>query len=62
MALLMGLLVSIEREHAQKDAPWFPGNRTFPLIALFGFLCGLAALAGQKWMLPIGLAGVYASL
>jgi len=34
MALLMGLLVGIEREHAHKDLPWFAGIRTFPLITL----------------------------
>jgi uncharacterized membrane protein (DUF4010 family) len=60
MALLMGLLVGIEREHSHKDIPWFAGIRTFPLITLFGFLCGLAALAGWGWMLPVGLAGVSA--
>jgi uncharacterized membrane protein (DUF4010 family) len=60
MALLMGLLVGIEREHAHKDLPWFAGIRTFPLITLFGFLCGLADQSGQKWILPVGLAGVSA--
>ena len=60
MALLMGLLIGVEREHAHKDLPWFAGIRTFPLITLFGFLCGLATLAGQKWLLPVGLAGVSA--
>ena len=68
MALLMGLLIGIEREHsigverehAQKDIPLIAGIRTFPLITLFGFLCGLAAKAGWGWMLPVGLAGVCA--
>jgi uncharacterized membrane protein (DUF4010 family) len=60
MALLMGLLVGVEREHSHKDIPWFAGIRTFPLITLFGFLCGLAAQAGFGWMLPVGLAGVSA--
>jgi uncharacterized membrane protein (DUF4010 family) len=68
MALLMGLLIGIEREHSigierepsQKDFPFFAGVRTFPLITLFGFLCGLAARAGWGWMLPVGLAGVCA--
>src|SRR5208337_2563784 len=60
MALLMGLLIGIEREHAQKDTPLIAGIRTFPLITLFGFLCGLAAKAGWGWMLPVGLAGVCA--
>ncbi len=58
MVLLMGLLIGIEREHAQKDTPLIAGIRTFPLITLFGFLCGLAARAGWGWMLPVGLAGV----
>ena len=60
MALLMGLLIGVEREHAHKDLPWFAGIRTFPLITLFGFLCGLASQAGEKWMLPVGLTGVSA--
>jgi uncharacterized membrane protein (DUF4010 family) len=60
MALLMGLLVGVEREHerSQKGLPIFAGIRTFPLITLFGFLCGFAALAGYGWMLPVGLAAV----
>ena len=60
MALLMGLLIGVEREHAHKDLPWFAGIRTFPLITLFGFLCALAAQSGAKWMLPVGLAAVSA--
>jgi uncharacterized membrane protein (DUF4010 family) len=62
MALLMGLLVGIEREHerSRMAIPFFAGIRTFPLITLFGFLCGLAALAGYGWMLPVGLAAVSA--
>jgi uncharacterized membrane protein (DUF4010 family) len=68
MALLMGLLIGLEREHSigaerepsEKPIPFFAGVRTFPLITLFGFLCGLAARAGWGWMLPVGLAGVCA--
>jgi len=60
MALLMGLLIGIEREHYEKDGLLFAGVRTFPLITLFGFLCGLAAGAGWRWMLPVGLASVSA--
>jgi len=60
MALLMGLLIGIEREHSQEDVPLFAGIRTFPLITLFGFLCGFAAKAGWGWMLPVGLVGVSA--
>jgi uncharacterized membrane protein (DUF4010 family) len=68
MALLMGLLIGLEREHSanveressQKEIPSFAGVRTFPLITLFGFLCGLTARAGWGWLLPVGLAGVCA--
>jgi len=68
MALLMGLLIGLEREHSaniereasQNEVPFFAGVRTFPLITLFGFLCGLTARAGWGWLLPVGLAGVCA--
>jgi uncharacterized membrane protein (DUF4010 family) len=61
MVLLMGLLVGLERQHSQKtDEPLFAGFRTFPVIALTGFLSGLLAHAGFPWMLPVALAGVSA--
>ncbi len=61
MALLMGLLIGLERQHSQKaDEPLFAGFRTFPVIALTGFLSGLMARAGYPWMLPVALAGVAA--
>ena len=42
MALLMGLLIGLEREHSQKgEGALFAGVRTFPLIALIGFLAAL---------------------
>lgn len=61
MALLMGLLIGLEREHSQKeDEPLFAGVRTFPIITLIGFLSGLVARAGSFWALPVALAGVSA--
>ena len=61
MVLLMGLLIGLERQHSQKvDEPLFAGFRTFPVIALTGFLSGLLARAGFLWMLPVALAGVSA--
>jgi uncharacterized membrane protein (DUF4010 family) len=60
MALLLGLLIGMEREHSKEQIPLFAGIRTFPLITMFGFLCGLTARAGWGWMLPVGLAGVCA--
>jgi uncharacterized membrane protein (DUF4010 family) len=59
MSLLMGLLIGLERQHSQKpDEPLFAGIRTFPLIALLGFLSGLGARAGWMWLLPVAFAGV----
>ena len=61
MVLLMGLLIGLERQHSQKtDEPLFAGFRTFPVIALTGFLSGLLARAGYPWVLPVALAGVSA--
>ena len=47
MVLLIGLLIGLERQHSQKaDEPLFAGFRTFPVIALTGFLAALMARAG----------------
>jgi len=59
MVLLMGLLIGLEREHSQaEDEPLFAGVRTFPLITLIGFVCGLVARVGSVWVLPVALVGV----
>jgi uncharacterized membrane protein (DUF4010 family) len=61
MALLMGLLIGIEREHSVGEAePLFAGVRTFPIIVLTGYLCGLLTQAGFTWALPVALAGTCA--
>lgn len=61
MALLMGLLIGLEREHSQREEEaLFAGVRTFPLITLTGFLAALVAKAGFDWVLPVALAGVCA--
>jgi uncharacterized membrane protein (DUF4010 family) len=61
MALLMGMLIGLEREHSQKeDEALFAGVRTFPLIALIGFLSALVTRAGTPWVLPVALGGVCA--
>jgi uncharacterized membrane protein (DUF4010 family) len=58
MALLMGMLIGLEREHSQRaDEPLFAGVRTFPIIVLSGYLCGLLTKAGYTWVLPVALAG-----
>jgi uncharacterized membrane protein (DUF4010 family) len=59
--LLMGLLIGLERQHSQKvDEPLFAGFRTFPVVALTGFLSALLARAGVPWLLPVAMAGVAA--
>ncbi len=61
MALLMGLLIGLEREHSQREEEsLFAGVRTFPLITLTGFLAALVSKAGFDWVLPVALAGVCA--
>jgi len=61
MALLMGMLIGLEREHSQRgDEPLFAGVRTFPIIVLSGYLSGLLTRAGSTWVLPVALAGTCA--
>jgi len=61
MVLLIGLLIGLERQHSRKaDEPLFAGFRTFPVIALTGFLSALMARAGFPWMLPAAMLGVIA--
>jgi uncharacterized membrane protein (DUF4010 family) len=61
MALLMGLLIGLEREHSVgEDESLFAGFRTFPIIVLTGYLCGLLTQAGFIWALPVALAGTCA--
>ena len=61
MAMLMGLLIGLERQHAQRgDEALFAGVRTFPIIVLSGYLSGLLTRAGFTWVLPVALAGTCA--
>lgn len=59
VAVALGLLVGIQREHV--DAP-LGGVRTFPLITVFGTLCGLLAGSYGGWIVAVGLAGVIATV
>ncbi len=52
ISLLLGLLVGIQREHA--DAP-LGGVRTFPLVTVFGTMCALMAEAWGGWIVVAGL-------
>jgi uncharacterized membrane protein (DUF4010 family) len=55
IALGLGLLVGLQREHAQSKVA---GIRTFPLITLLGALAGLLAPALGGWVVASGFAGV----
>jgi len=62
VAILIGLLIGLEREHARpKDDKIFAGVRTTPLIALLGFTAGLIASFTSYWVYFIIFAG-FASL
>ncbi|MBE0643885.1 MAG: MgtC/SapB family protein [Bacteroidetes bacterium] len=58
ISLLVGALVGIERERSAEDhQKLFAGIRTFPLIALLGFLSGLLGTAVAPWVLGVFAAG-----
>lgn len=57
VALGIGLLVGLQREHA---GPGLAGVRTFPLIAIFGALCGLMAVDYGAWPIVAGLIALAA--
>lgn len=62
VALLVGLLIGVERERAEerKQRKLFAGVRTFPLIALVGAMLALMRAEIGPWPLVVGLAGVAA--
>lgn len=61
VSLLVGALVGIERERAKEEHQrLFAGIRTFPLIALLGFLSGLLGTAVAPWVLGVFSAGFIA--
>jgi uncharacterized membrane protein (DUF4010 family) len=60
-AILIGLLLGLDRERAQRDRPVpvvFAGIRTFPLVALCGYLGALGAEHGFPLLLPVVLLGL----
>lgn len=54
IALGLGLLVGLQRERAEAGA----GIRTFPLICVFGAVCGLLAQTHGAWILGSGLVAL----
>lgn len=62
VAILIGLLIGLEREHARsKDDKIFAGIRTTPLIAVLGFVAGLIASITSYWVYIV-IFGSFASL
>jgi uncharacterized membrane protein (DUF4010 family) len=58
IALLLGLLVGLQREHA---ASGVAGMRTFPLITILGSISAMLAVSFQEsWIVAAGLLGVAA--
>ena len=55
LALLLGLLVGLQREHA---AAGIAGMRTFPLITLFGSVAAVLARDFGGWVIAAGLLGI----
>ena len=59
IALLVGLLLGLEREHAKRpDEGLFAGVRTFPILSLSGYLGALAAQNGVPLVLPAVILGI----
>lgn len=59
ISLLLGLLVGLQRQRTATD---MPGLRTFPLITVFGTVCGLLAVEFGGWIVAAGLVGLVAVL
>src|SRR6185295_4187917 len=59
VALALGLLVGIQRERTEAR---IAGFRTFPLVTLFGSLCGLLASQFGAWILAAGLVALAATI
>src|SRR6267142_6190584 len=57
IAVGLGLLVGLQREWAKSD---MAGLRTFPLITMFGAICGSLATAAGGWVLAAGLLSLAA--
>lgn len=55
LALGLGLLIGLQREHAGSE---LGGIRTFPLLALLGLICGLLASEWGQFVVVAGFIGV----
>lgn len=61
IAILIGLLLGLERERSQKpDERLFAGIRTFPLLVLAGYLAALGGRHDAPFLLPATLLAIAA--
>jgi uncharacterized membrane protein (DUF4010 family) len=63
-ALVIGLLLGLERERSETSGERFAGIRTFPLLALTGCVAALVGREGPIFLLPavvVGLAALIVS-
>jgi uncharacterized membrane protein (DUF4010 family) len=59
ISLGLGLLIGLQRERTEAR---FGGIRTFPLISLFGALCGLLAEIYGAWPIAAGIIAIFGTL
>lgn len=56
----IGLIMGLEREHQQReDTHHFAGLRTFPMVAIFGFVTGLVSDQYMPGLLPAATVGLF---
>lgn len=56
----LGLIIGLEREHQQQtETRHFAGLRTFPLLAILGFLAGFISDQYLPWFLPAVSLGLF---
>ena len=56
----VGLVIGLEREHQQQvETRHFAGLRTFPLIAILGFVVGFISDQYLSWLLPAVVLGLF---
>ena len=58
VALLLGILIGLERESSKKEFEEYAGVRTFTLLSLFGFGCAWLFQLQVTLALPLGLLAV----
>src|SRR5262249_57857625 len=59
-ALLIGLLLGLERQRSESPKQLFAGIRTFPLLTLAGYVAALLDKDGVSLALPAALLGTAA--